>query len=105
MPADAANAKRDVDGGNGFLTKLFNESVGARLQPTAAVEEDYSEMASAGHSSTHAPHSVHSEALITATLLFMVIASAGHASTHSSQPVHSSALILGTAILIPPNRG
>jgi hypothetical protein len=60
---------------------------------------NYSLMASAGHSSTHAPHSVHSSALITAISLTIVMHSAGHASTHSSQPVHSLASILGTAIL------
>jgi hypothetical protein len=66
---------------------------------------NYSLMASAGHSSTQAPHSVHSSALITAMPFAMLMASAGHASTHSSHPVHSSAFIFGTAMISSILRG
>lgn len=96
-----------MEGKNGLEaesdTRVSDEAVQGIPKPAAS--ENYSVIASAGHSSTQAPHSVHSSALITAMPFAMVIASAGHASTHSSQPVHSSAFILGTAMLSSNTRG
>jgi hypothetical protein len=54
---------------------------------------DYSmEIASTGHTSTHAPQSPQVSASTTAKASFIEMASNGHDSTQVSQPVHFSAL-------------
>jgi hypothetical protein len=58
-------------------------------------KENYSsrEIASTGHSSTHAPHSVQSSES-TLAVSSTVIASAGHISAHAPHPVQASSSIL-----------
>ena len=50
---------------------------------------NYNEIASTGHSSTQAPHSVHVSASMTA-FSSSVIASTGQTSTHAPQAMHVS---------------
>ena len=60
----------------------------------------FSLIASAGHSPTHVPHSVHASWSIFATPSTIEMASEGQAPTHASQPVHSCSLI--TITVRPP---